>query len=359
MPTDEPSNPVESPAPSARRRSVVQLLGFTLGLCILGWVIWSVTRDQNRLQEIKRLASAPLWQYALALGLSGLTVALSGLVFSAMSLGIDAKHRPGALRCVGVNSVCSLLSYLPMKISLIFRLFFHRRMDGMDWLTIAAWMASVAAIILISLTPPFLATWLVKELDLRWWSIAVGGILFAGFAVPVVASFFSGQIGLSRIESILRTLIIGRVGFVARIIRAQWFAKLHAGLIPLSSKRAVWLGLTLRCADVAAQAARFYLVSRMVGAPLSAEQCVLAGAVYFFIQAASPAGVAGPREGGLIAILGQDAAAVVLAVSAAEAVANLLMGGLSAAMLRVDRLLTGERKAEDNSAENDSNRERA
>lgn len=359
MPTDDPSTHSPTPAPPAGRRSVLQLLGFVLGLCILGWVIWSVTRDQNRLQEIKRLADAPLWQYALALGLSGLTVALSGLVFSAMSLGIDAQHRPGALRCVGVNSVCSLLSYLPMKISLIFRLFFHRRMDGMDWLTIAAWMASVAAIILISLTPPFLATWLVKELDLRWWSIALGGILFAGFSVPIVASFFSGSAGLTRIESLLRTLIIGRVGFVARTLRAAWFGKLHAGLIPLSSRRAVWLGLTLRCADVAAQAGRFYLVSRMVGAPLSAEQCVLAGAVYFFIQAASPAGVAGPREGGLIAILGQDAAAVVLAVSAAEAVANLLMGALSAALLRVDRLLAGERKADDTPAQTAPNQERA
>lgn len=311
---------------------VIQVFAFIISLGLLGWCVWLVAGDPAKRAQAERLLHAPVEQLVLVVALSLVTVMMSGLVFWAMGRPLN---KVTAIECIGVNGVCSLLSYLPMKASLIFRFLYHRRANSMEWLTITAWLGAVASLIVLSLLPGLVATLLLKDVNLLWWVMTVGGLVGVGVLLPLLAGLFAGEAGLERFRSLARAT---RLRLVMRLVDAAFFKKLHAGLALLASRPGVWLALLFRAIDIAAQSARFWFIAGIIQVEVTPAQCILAGTAYFFIQATSPAGVAGPREGGLIALLGTSFGPVVLAVTAAEAAANLILGLTGAAFLRLDRL---------------------
>ncbi|CAN5869624.1 hypothetical protein BH11PLA1_BH11PLA1_15240 [soil metagenome] len=329
-----PSAPVDDPQlpPRTVLRVTVQVLGFLVSLAILAWVIVKVGGDEHTRAQAERLLHAPPWQIAIVLILSGLTTACSGLVFWAVGRGL---HNAGALECIHVNGVGSLLGYLPMKASLIFRVLYHRRAGQVDWLHIAAWMSATALVITCSLTPPLAASLGLKRADALWWVVAVGGSMAFAVALVTGARYFAGAPGMARLHTLARN---SHIPGTERFLGLALTRKLHRALDLLGNPASVALAFAFRTLEFAAQAARFWLIAQIVGIEMSVGQAMLAGPIYFFVQATSPAGVAGPREGALLALLGEQFGAVILAVSVAQACMDVLQGILGAVCLRLDRV---------------------
>lgn len=326
--------------PGAARRTplslAAQVVGFVVSLGLLGWVGYRVLSNEQSRAQLGRLWQAPIEQLLAMLLLSGFTIALSGLVFWAV---VRPARRLSAAQAVGVNSVCSALSYLPFKISLIFRVLYHHRRDRLPLLFIGAWLAAAGVVILTSIAPPLGMSLLLRRVDGLWWAGAVGGTVALGALLVVMGRWAHGARGRAFID---RAAAATRVGLVRRFVNSAAFGRLMEGAGMLGDWRAVFGALALRSLDVAAQAARFALAAHILGVGLSADQVVIAGVTYFLLQATAPTGVGGVREAGtagLLGFLGNDVMVVVIAVSAAEAAMNLLMGAAAAVLLRVDKLL--------------------
>lgn len=328
-----------TPAPRSPLARVLQVVGFFVGLGLLAACAYLAMRNPEHRAQLARLADAP-WPNLLGLlALSAATVSVAGLTFAAV---LRPVRRISRLDCVAVNSVCSTLSYLPFKMSLVFRVLYHHRRDGLPIMVIGGWIAATALVIMAALGPVVLASLWRGQVDGPWWAAATGGILLAGSALLVVARFLASERGWATLE---RLAAATRLGLVRRAVASRWFSNLHQGVHMLASPRAVSEALALRALDLAIHSARFYLAAVTIGVDLSPGQAVLAGAVYFFLQGAAPTGVAGVREAGTVGALGllqsENLLVVVLAVSAAEGAVNLLMGAAGAAWLRVDRLFAG------------------
>ncbi len=340
-PADFDPSPTSFPPPSGRRGWAIalQLLGFLVGMGLLGACAYLALSNPKYREQIARLAEAP-WPNLLGLlALSAATIAISGLTFAAILRPVRKLSR---LDCVAVNGVCSMLSYLPFKMSLVFRVYFHHRRDGLAVMVISGWIGATGLAILAGLGPVLLASLWRGKVDALWWMVAIGGMFVAGGTLVLVARFLSSPRGW-------RLLLLAaegtRLRFARRAVESRWFANLHQGVHMLASPRAVGEALVLRTADITIQAARFYLAARTIDVALTPEQAVLAGVVYFFLQGTAPTGVAGAREAGTASVLalmqGENLVVVVLAVSAAEGTMNLVMGAAGAIWIRVDRLFMG------------------
>lgn len=330
MPNDASISPVAS---RSTLSIVLQLAGFVLGLGMLGLCVWLVARDEQKRTQAMELLHAPADKLAMVLALSGLSIALSGLVFWAVILPV---RRVSAMDQIAMNGVSSALSYVPMKANLMFRVFYHRRMDGIGVLEITAWLGATAVMIALSLGWPVAASLVLGQVDEYWWGLTLGGMVLTLMLLPPIAAYCASDAGHALVE---RVAGLTRIGALVRMVRSNWFKKLYGATRMLASRRAMAIVLVLRLADVVAQAARFWVVSRVIHLDMSPGQCVLAGAMYFILQFASPTGVGGVQVGGLAVMLGAKFLPVVLAVTAADAVMNLVMGAVGAAWLRVDRLL--------------------
>lgn len=335
------SSAAEANAPESRSawRGIVQVAGFLLGLGALGACAYFAFSSPTYVAQMQRLIHAPWWQLGLLLLLSAGTIAAAGLVFESV---LRPVRRLRMLDCIAVNSVCSALSYLPFKMSLVFRVLYHRRADGIPLLEIGAWLAATAGIILVSLAGPLAAGAFRQRLDAVWWVIAIGGLVMGGIVTVVAARWLAGPAGLSRIS---RLTAMARIGVLNRFVAGERFAQLHRGTAMLADPTSVARTLLIRAVDVGIHSARFYVAAMAVGLDLPLDQAVLAGATFFFLQAAAPTGVAGVREAGTAGVLGLahqgDLLVIVLAVAAAEATMNLLMGLCGAVYLRLDRLIAG------------------
>lgn len=336
------ASPAHPHRPHGRRwlRVLVQGVFFAGGLALLAWVIAQAAGDEKLRAQFPRLLEAPPWTLAAIFGCSCATVAIMGLVFREVLAPVRPLRR---VDLVATNGLVSLLSYAPFKIGLLVRVLIHHRRDRVPLLTIGAWLSASAAVVLLSLGPAMLATLWRGRLDAWWWLATLGGTVAGAVVMIALCRALDTPRGWALLESLAAAT---RVAALRRAVGSVWFKQLHGGVHMLGDARAVSRALALRGLDVAVQAARFYLVAQCVGVELTLERAVLAGASYFLIQALSPAGVAGMREGGVTAILGADFAVVVLAVSAAELCANVVLGLAGAAWLRPDRFIGAAARAQ-------------
>jgi hypothetical protein len=322
---------------TSRRRVALQVVGFLVGLGVLAGCAYLAFSNPEHRAKLWRLTEAPWWQLAALLGLSMGTIVLPGLVFRSV---IRPVRRLRAMDAVAVNGVCSALSYMPFKMSLVFRVLYHRRVDGIPLAEIGGWMAATAGIILVSLGPPAAASLARGKMDAWWWVIALGGLAAGGVVTLAVARWLSSDAGWAALTGLARAT---RLKIAERVVESERFEQVHRGVVMLADARAVWGTLGLRVLDMSVQAARFYVAAMAVGVEMTPGQAVIAGVMFFFLQAAAPTGVAGVREGGTAAVLGllnlpEGVLVVVLTVAAAEAVMNVVMGLGGAAYLRVDRV---------------------
>ena len=343
--------PARTDGPAKRRHGVwsilLQLVGFAASLSLLYWCIRTALGSEQVQQKLRDLNSAPPWLLGAMLGLSAGTVILSGLVFGTV---VRPVHKLKWTDVVATNCLCTLLGNLPLKISLFVRVLIHNRRDCVPMLTIAGWFAAVSALICISIVPPVASAVLVGEVGFTWWVIAGGGIVGATIATWLLCGWLASEAGWETLLRVVDAIKWRRLSTLARSASAR---NLHAGVRMLASGRATFSAMGFRVVDIALQGGRFFLAAHLLQIPLTLTHAILAGCTYFFLQAAAVAGSLGLREYitgvvllGITALPKEQLSAVILTVTAAETVVNIILGVVGALWLRVDRLLLGGKKPE-------------
>lgn len=314
----------------------MQITGFAIGLALLWWAVRSAFASPEQRAQLERMLHLPWWQVGVLVGLSALTVVLDGLVFRAVLWPV---HRLRRRDVAAVNGVCSALSYLPFKMGLLFRVFYHRTRDGLGVLVIGSWVLATGAVLLAGVVPVVAAGLLVPA-GVGWWAVAIGGVLVLAAGGHLLARVLAGE----RAHALATRMAAGsRVRWAQRFLASAAFARVWAGVHMLADGPAFVRAMVLRVLILAAQGARFWLAAHWLGVELSPEAALLAGSAYNLLQAIAPTGVGGLREwgtsGALATLGGGGMMAVVLAVTATEAATNLVLGVGGGAYLRLDRLL--------------------
>ncbi|MFI4897997.1 MAG: hypothetical protein ACIARR_09245 [Phycisphaerales bacterium JB059] len=324
--------------------AVIQIAGFLGGVGLLVWVVSAALSPENR-ALLTRLGDATGGQLAALLALSVATLVLNGSIFWVTLLPVK---RVGHTDIQATNAIATLLSYLPFKLGLIFRIVVHNRRDGVPLLTIGAWYLAIGMLVLTNLGPPVLASLWRGGVDAWWWVAALGGAGALTGSMVLVCIPLSGERGMARIH---RWLDPVPVSALHRFMRTESFARLHAGFGMLAHARASFWATLMRLADIGVQTARFVIAAQVLGIDLGWEAAVLIATTYFMIGMLSPFGMIGTREGGTLGLQtllgvelvaqteGDPLALIVLFVSATESIAYFVGAGFGVVWLRADRLL--------------------
>src|SRR5262245_60699123 len=132
MTTAEPPEPVSarSIATGWRRsfvRRAVQLVVFCACVGVLVWLVHHALTDPGNRPQLERLSAAAPGDVAVLVACSLVTTIVGGLVFRAV---LTPERRLRRVDCVAVNGVVSVISYLPFKVGLAFRVWWHHSRDG-------------------------------------------------------------------------------------------------------------------------------------------------------------------------------------------------------------------------------------
>lgn len=280
-------------------RIFVQLLAFAAGAAVLVWAARIALKPENR-AVLERLRDAP-WEYPAALcTLSLLTIVFNGLIFWVQVLPIKRMRIGNAL---AVNAVASLLSYLPFKVSLFFRVLIHARHDRMNLLTIGAWLASVGVVMLVVFVPLIAAGAWRQRPDLLWGVSSLAGVAALSLAMLCICGWLAKE---HHWKTVIRWLDHIPMPALARQFLNKPMGpidRVHEGVRMLAHPKAVLPAIALRLIDVSTHAARFYLAAKVLDVPLSVDQAVMAGSIFFLIGVLAPAGQLGVREGGTAALI--------------------------------------------------------
>ncbi len=297
---------------------IAQLLGFGASLAIFGWIASIALSEENR-ESLVRLREAGIGPPALVGLLALLSVVLNGLVFWALVRPV-ARLSVGWL--VAVNAICTLLAYLPFKLSVVARVVLHRRRDHLPYKTLIAWIGASGALTMSTLVVVGALGAVFVEFDLLAWASV-------GVSLAALSAF---------------TIIGGRLAVETRALHAL---TLGAGEM-LRAPAGVLAAVGLRVADIAAQGARFAITAGALGHSLALGDAAALGSTFYLVGVLAPTGMVGLREGavfglGAIALrtglTESELATLALAVTAVEAVTHLLCGAIAALWLRPARLL--------------------
>jgi len=324
-------------------RAAVQVAGFLLSLGLLYWCVRQAFGNPAVADKLPKLLETPWWLIAAMLLCSVVTTIISGLVFWRVLVPI---RRLSLVNTVAVNGVSTVLGYLPFKLSLIFRVLYHRRVDKVELAVMGGWFAAVAAIIIIAVSAPGFASGLRPQLDGWWWVIVAAGLI-GGVVATLIAARLMVRFRGRAIAWLAGNSAAPKPGMIAAIARSDTATKLSDAVVMLADWRVLTVAMGLRVLDLGVQALRFYFASEaahlagIIDAAMPVEQCIVAGGLYFTLQAIAPTGVTGVREGGTVGLLkllpgfmaDGSFAAVVLVVSATEAIANVAWGGVCGAWL--------------------------
>jgi hypothetical protein len=310
---------IEDLEPPRRRsplRITLQIIGTVLSLALLVWAATQALTPENQ-ESLERLGSAPphLAIALVALVLAG--VVLNGVIFQTI---LAHTHRLGTLHLTAVTGIATLLAFAPFKLSLLARVFIHRRRDHLRYRTLIAWLAAVGGLSLCVLGPATLASVWRAELDLLWF---LGGVV--------------GPAGLLA----LAVAVARRV----RRVPALHAVTLGSADYATDPGKVAALG-ALRLTDLASMALRFTIAGWILGIDLTSGAAIVAASVYFITGIVSPAGNLGAREGAVTGVgflpaidAHEQFALLALTVTAAEIVGALIAGALGALYERPDRLL--------------------
>lgn len=321
---------------------IVQIVGFAVGIVLLGWAVRMALRPENR-EQLSKLSEATPGELLLLLVLAALSVGFNGIIFWVV---LNPVHRIRATDVIATNAIATFLAYLPFKLSVVSRFVIHNRRDKVPVLTIGAWIIAEAILMAAVLGPLILVSVWLKEVNALWWLVSLTGVLGGTLLGSWLSRRLAGDAGLDRLS---------RVGLGARLTGTDAYRRLHTGFEMLGHPRATLIANGLRLVDIVTFALRFYVAARVLELPISMQDALLLGATYFIIGAASPAGMLGTREAGTIGVAelvgissgalssaggGQvPIAATVLFVTAVEGVVNLGCAGFGIAWLKARRAL--------------------
>tara|TARA_E500000318_G_scaffold1676_7_gene2305 strand:+ start:64037 stop:65119 length:1083 start_codon:yes stop_codon:yes gene_type:complete len=343
------SDATETPNPIKPSRSAVgvsvQIIGFAIGIFLLGWAVRMALRPENR-EQLSKLSDATPGELMLLLVLAALSVGFNGIIFWVV---LNPIHRIRATDVIATNAIATFLAYLPFKLSVVSRFVIHNRRDKVPVLTIGAWIIAEAILMGAALTPLVLTSIWLKEVNLLWWIVSLTGVCVGTAIGSALARQLAGDVGLTRLS---------KIGIGEKLSGSDAFSRIHSGFEMLGHPRATLIANAFRLIDIITFALRFYVAARVLELPISMQDALLLGATYFIIGAASPAGMLGTREAGTIGIAelvgissnalsetesGQvPIAATVLFVTAVEAIVNLGCAGFGIAWLKARKPLDPE-----------------
>ena len=345
--TRQPSSSLPDPdtgdSPSGGKRiatTAVQVLGFLIGLGMLGWAVSSAFSAENR-DGLRRLGDASPIDIASLLAVTAVGFVVSGLMFW---LTLRPVRRLKASDVVATNFVAILLSYLPFKLSALFRVAVHRQRDGVPLAVIGPWFGAVGMVLILPTVPMVGFSMLRPEIDLIWVMVTIAGTLFLAAIVSLIAKFVGGGRGIAKARAIAAKLDLLLVN---KAVRSDAIEHIDESLGMFAGYGHVLRAMGLRVIDIAAFCGRFYVASRILGTPLGFEDALLASVIYFFIGVFFPFGALGAREAGTSGLLAavnstvdlNQLALITVVVTGAEVIISLAAGVLGLAWLRPDRLL--------------------
>jgi len=330
------STPATAQKPSAIK-IVVQIVGFLIGLALLGWCVKQAFSPDNQ-KQLAALRDAPAHLIALLFGANVMVLLFSGLSFY---IALRPLRKLNFWDLQATNTIATFLSYVPFKAGMIFRILVHNRRDSVPVALIGAWFGAVAIVMAITLLPLFVASLLTRQVNVAWFGIALS-LWAAGFAtVCLLAWYFHGTRGMAILRAIAEKFGTG----AKKLVRAKFVRTAHGGLDILASPGRVLLLQLVRLVDMGCQALRFYLAGLIVGTPIAPDTCLLLASMHFVVGVMSPAGTVGTREAAIVAtatMLGLEnphaMAGVALLVLASEAVTNSIFSVLSVLRLGVHKV---------------------
>lgn len=343
--SDSPDTPSSTRSSRSMIGVVVQIVGFAIGIVLLGWAVREALRPENR-EQLSKLSDATPGELMLLLVLAALSVGFNGVIFWVV---LNPVHRIRVTDVIATNAIATFLAYLPFKLSVVARFVIHNRRDKVPVLTIGAWIIAEAILMAAVLGPLILTSVWLKEVNALWWVVSLVGVLVCTVVGAALSRQLAGDVGLTRLS---------RIGIGERFSGSDAFSRIHSGFEMLGHPRATLIANAFRLIDIITFALRFYVAARVLELPISMQDALLLGATYFIIGAASPAGMLGTREAGTIGVAelvgissnalsetesGQvPIAATVLFVTAVEAIVNLGCAGFGIAWLKARKPLDPE-----------------
>jgi hypothetical protein len=227
-------------ASGARRsRRAASIVGYILGVALLGAAVWMVARQEGTLREAWDAARhAPAHLLAMLLVLP----ALNWIVVSLSIWLITGHFGPvGRREMLALVGSAWLLNYLPMKPGMVGRAAYHNRVNGIALSDIARAMvicvgsSGVAMVMMIVASVPLAMEW--------------GGGVGVWIGLSIVA--------LPAPACIVMSLRSRSGSMLSRF----------------------WMGMSLRYADMLIWAARYWVVFAVVGAPIGPDRAVVFAAI--------------------------------------------------------------------------------
>lgn len=319
-------------------RIAVQVVGFLIGIALLGWCVRLALSEENR-EALGKLVDAPPGSLAALLGLSVVSVVANGLIFWG---ALAPVRRLRALDVVATNALSTFLANLPFKIGLLARIAIHNRRDKVPMAMIFGWFGAVTATLITTSASLLVAGTLRGVLGALTVPAAVVSMVVLSVVMVVIAKRLSGERGHRRLSR-----LIGRFGGrrALRLARSQVMRELHMGLDMLASGRWVALVVAFRIVDFASQGWRWVVAGELVDKDIAFTNGLLIAGGHFLAGALSPVGMLGFREGaamGTAELLGlgsREFAPIALLTAGSELLVVIAGAGLAIAWLRLDRML--------------------
>jgi hypothetical protein len=184
----------ETPGLLAPRRIAVQIIGFVIGIALLGWCVWIAIANGGDAWARLRHAD-PL----LVAGLAACSVV--SLIVNGANFWLVARpmRRLELRHMIWLNFAASMLNYAPIRAGMIARIAYHLRVDRLSVLQLAAWFTAVAYVLLLTLGAFIAATLIHPELDLVWGALLVGQLLLGGLLTwaimgqPIITRYGRGM----------------------------------------------------------------------------------------------------------------------------------------------------------------------
>ncbi len=228
--------------PSARGR-VVRLAGYAIGIALLVAAVWLIVRHRDLVaQSLGALAGAPWWMVALTLAGPGVNWLLTTLVFWVL---LNGYGRVGRREMAALMAASWLLNHLPMRAGLVGRLAYHRLVNNISAVKVGRSL--------------------------------VDSIICSAAALGVSLVVVLGVVAASRGETHPRLggaapLAVGLLGLaglgVSLVVRGRGSS---AEREPAPALWRYMCGASLRTLDGVVWAARYWLVFRMLDAPISPD----------------------------------------------------------------------------------------
>ena len=326
----------DTPNPARGVKLAGQFALFAVGIALFAWVLARAHGEltPERIDDLR--AAGPVLVFALA-ALTAASFALNGLGWW---VALSPVRRLPLLPTVGVNVAATALAYLPGKLSVVFRVLYHKRTDRVPVMQFGGWAAAFTAITIAGLGPGIAASIVYRgDTGPGWWAIAIGGAIVTTAAIVALARLFDAGPGWRWLERTARRLPGG-----PRLVGSAPFAHAHTGLRMLAAPRATAAGVAIRFADALGYAARFLIVGAVLtegdhlGGGITLGEAMVAGVGFFLISALAPTGPLGLREaatGGLLGVLVTDGLRlVVVTVSLVELLTAAICGPLAALFLK-------------------------